>query len=124
MGASFKSQEFFKLSESYTNILEANWEDRAQTGAESPESLNEYKMRSPYTIGFSLGAAKKKLGAINFDVDLVDYRALQFSSMPAFPVDFTDLNNELSSTFKTEVQFPIGNRKTHWPLCFKSWICF
>jgi len=124
MGASFKSQEFFKLSESYTNTLEANWEDRAQTGAESPESLNEYKMRSPYTIGFSLGAAKKKLGAINFDVDLVDYRALQFSSMPAFPVDFTDLNNELSSTFKPRFNFRSGIEKPIGPYALRAGYAF
>ena len=124
MGASFKSQEFFKLSETYTNTLVANWEDRPLTSAESPEGLNDYRMRSPYTLGLSFGAAKKKIGAINIDVDYIDYRAIQFKSFGEFPVDFTGLNNELSAAFKPTFNFRSGIEKPIGPYTIRAGYSF
>ncbi len=119
-GASFRSSEYFRLSEVYTTRIDANWEDRAPTDSESPEGLNDYKMRSPYSLGLSFGAAKKKLGAINIDIDYVDYRVVEFSTIPLQGIDFSTLNNEIQSVFKPTVNVRMGVEKTIGPYAVRG----
>lgn len=124
MGASFRSTEYFKLSEVYTSDLTANWKDRDPTSANSPESLNDYKFRSPYILGLSFGAAKKKLGAINIGAELVGNEVIEFRTIPFRGIDFTEINQEIENVFKPTFNARVGVEKVFGPISMRAGYAF
>lgn len=120
LGFAFKTSEYFRLKETYTTSVQANWTDRPSTFADSPESVNEYRLRSPYMLAVSFGAAKKDIGAVNLDIEYVDNRAIQFNSWQTISIDFTDVNNDLQVTLKPTINARLGLEKTIGPLSIRA----
>ncbi len=124
IGASYRSQEFFRISEVYTTNISANWKDRESTQAASPESLNDYKFRSPNAFGLSFGVAKKKLGALNVDAEVVNYAAVKFITVPLRGIDFSALNAEIEQRFEPRMNLSVGAEKPIGPYAVRCGYSF
>jgi len=108
IGLSYNSGTKYRITESYKKEMIANWKDRGQTFANSPEGFNEYEYKSPYNITVSYAMVDKYIGSINLDAEWVTYGRMKFDRAAGFPVDFSEVNKELDNNINPSINLRLG----------------
>ena len=108
IGLSYASGTSFLINERYVKNMEANWKDRDQTFANSPDGFNEYRYISPYNITLSYALVDKYIGSIDLDAEWVTYGRMKFDRVAGFPVDFTEVNGEINDNVGPALNLRVG----------------
>lgn len=119
LGLAFNSKEYFRLTDKYYSTIEAIW-DIEETYAYSPDGYNEYTFESPYRVIASVGLVRSLIGALNLDVEYVDFTSMKFVTSPTFGTDFTSINNEIQETFQPAVNLRLGGELLYGPFYFRG----
>jgi hypothetical protein len=108
IGFSFNSGTRYMINEGYKKTMVANWKDKDQTFANSPEGVNEYEYVSPYNITISYGLVDKYIGSLNVDAEWVAYGRMKFNKVAGFPVDFSGVNNGIGNSVGPTLNLRLG----------------
>ncbi len=107
---SAQSPYFLKVSDSYNSSIESFWytpdlDGNTQYLSESPLMNYTYKVTTPWRINSGVGLVIKKMLALDFEYELVDYSVIRMS---ADDYTFPDANQAIQNNFYNTSNFRGG----------------
>lgn len=116
LGASFHSPTIYNLTDSYVYNMTANYDEGASFSTQDPPNNGgrfNYQVITPMKFIGSLALLYKKLGAINIDYDIINYKqaALQSSGQ-----EFTGVNTTIRNKYSQSSNLRVGGEVNLNPL--------
>ncbi len=110
LGASFETPTWYKIDDSYTEVLNTTHVAAGLENTNSPENYTfTYRLRTPMKLSAGLGVFLGQLGFISADVDVVDYSNINFRGMFSSDLSVINDNNEaVQNLYKKAYNYRLG----------------
>lgn len=112
VGISAQLPTTYRLSDSWTNNMTAETNDGSKfVDADNvPTGSYDYRLKTPFRGNLSVGAIHRKIGAIGFEVEFVDYTTAVLSSRKnsKSPYSFVNENFQIDNIYKNALNFKGG----------------
>ena len=108
LGASFHSPTIYNLTDTYVYKMTASYDEGESFSSEYPPDNGgtfNYKVITPMKFTGSLALLYQKMGAINIDYDIINYRT---ASLQSSPQEFTGVNNVIRNKYSQTSNLRIG----------------
>lgn len=108
LGASFHSPTIYNLTDTYMYEMTAAYDQGGSFSTQYPSDnvgRFNYKLITPMKFTGSLALLSKKIGAINVDYDIINYR---HASLQSNPQEFTGVNQTIRSKYNQTSNLRIG----------------
>jgi hypothetical protein len=108
IGASFHSPTVYSLTDSYLYKMTANYDNGGTFSSQYPADkggIFNYKVITPMKLIGSVAFIYKKLGVINIDYELINYRQANLQSTPQ---EFTSVNTTIRNKYNQTSNLKVG----------------
>lgn len=110
-GAAFRGSPTLRLNEIFTRNLRAYWVDRTSTFAQSPEGVNQYRLRMPLRFQTGFALVRKDLGILSLDWEYTDFTHIRYKTDPGLAYDLSAVNTKISERFTAFWKMRLGIEK-------------
>jgi len=108
LGATFHTSTIYNLTDTYVYKMTASYDEGDSYTTEYPPDNGgtfNYKVITPMKFTGSIALLYQKMGAVNIDYDVVDYRN---ASLQSSPQEFTGVNNVIRNKYSQTSNVRIG----------------
>ncbi|MES2566829.1 MAG: hypothetical protein V4565_08180 [Bacteroidota bacterium] len=108
LGASFHSPTVYNLTDGYVYKMSANYDEGGSYSAQYPPDNGgkfTYQIITPMKFTGSVALLYKKLGVINIDYDIINYKQ---ASLQSSPQEFTGVNSVIRNKYSQTSNLRIG----------------
>ena len=116
LGASFHSPTIYNLTDGYVYKMTANYDEGGSFTTQYPPDNGgkfNYQVITPMKFTGSLALLYKKLGAINIDYDIINYKQAALQSSPQV---FTDVNTTIRNKYNQTSNLRVGAEANLQPM--------
>ena len=109
-GASFESPTWYKIDDSYTEVLNSKYTNASLNYTNAAENYSfVYRLRTPLKLSGGLGIFFGSAGFISADVDMIDYSTIQFRGTNNLDLQtITDNNQDVFTSYKKTYNYRLG----------------
>lgn len=110
LGASFETPTWYRIDDSYTEVLNTTHEAAGLENVNTPENyMFTYRLRTPMKLSAGLGVFLGQYGFISADVDMVDYANMNFAGLLPSDLNVINENNEaVQNLYKKAYNYRLG----------------
>jgi len=108
LGASFHSPTIYSLTDGYVYKMTANYDEGGSFTTQDPPDNGgkfNYQIITPMKFTGSIALLYQKIGAINIDYDIINYKQAGLQSTPQV---FTDVNSTIRSKYNQTSNVRVG----------------
>ncbi len=108
LGASFHTPTVYNLADSYMYKMTTNFDEGGSFSSQFPPDNGgrfNYQIITPMKFTGSVALLYKKMGAVNIDYDIIDYKQ---ASLQSSPQEFTGVNNAIRNKYNQTSNLRIG----------------
>ena len=108
LGASFHSPTIYTLTDGYVYKMTANYDEGGSFTTQDPPDNGgkfNYQIITPMKFTGSIALLYQKIGAINIDYDIINYKQAGLQSSPQV---FTDVNSTIRSKYNQTSNVRVG----------------
>lgn len=108
LGASFHSPTIYNLTDGYVYKMSANYDEGGSFTTQYPPDNGgkfNYQVITPMKFTGSIALLYKKLGAVNIDYDIINYKQ---ASLQSSPQEFTGVNSVIRNKYSQTSNLRVG----------------
>lgn len=120
LGASFNSPTIYNLTDSYVYNMESNFDEGGHYQASYPPDNGgrfNYKVITPMKFTGSIALLYKKIGTVNVDYDVINYKQASLQSNPS---DFTGVNTTIRNKYAQTSNLRVGGELNLKPIFVRA----